>query len=167
MFFDKILFALLAAATATALPYNGGDKDVKAPLTDPRLCVDGAPTKNGDYTINYQNLNLPSADQANAYILDPTWVVQHEMGDSSCQHFSTGASMFPWAENKCQYTCNAMEGCVSFVGYQTQNATPDNGEIFCHFFKALIELNSITSPVPNSPYKITHAYNTLCDAKTI
>ncbi|RFU80670.1 hypothetical protein TARUN_1555 [Trichoderma arundinaceum] len=44
-----------------------------------------------------------------------------------------------------------------------EHSTPDNGEFSCYFFDALIQPEHIVPSSSNEPYKMTHAYNRLCD----
>ncbi|KAL7795100.1 hypothetical protein V8C37DRAFT_56669 [Trichoderma ceciliae] len=157
-----VQFLLAASLGATIMASPPLDQEVISNDQQGRkACVYGSPKKYEQWTIYYHEVK-PSPQFPNHFVLDPAWVARHQtVGDAD--HFILGTTWIPWAENRCQYTCNARKDCVSFVGYQAKHSTPNGGEFSCYFFDTLIQPENIMPRSRNEPYKITHAYNRLCD----
>ncbi|PTB35934.1 uncharacterized protein TrAFT101_009218 [Trichoderma asperellum] len=160
----RLVLILLAASLSGAIASNpwthdqeviaGGQQRMKA-------CVFGSPKTYDQWTIHYHEVK-PSSQFPGQLILDPAWVARHQtVGDTD--RFTLGTTWVPWAENRCQYSCNARKNCVSFAGYQAKDSTPNSGGFSCHFFDALIQPENIIPRPRDGPDQITHAYNRLCD----
>ncbi|KAL6821240.1 hypothetical protein V8C40DRAFT_249959 [Trichoderma camerunense] len=157
----QLLLAASIIAATTAAPLLNQEVITEA---QHRACVYGAPKKYDHWTIHYHEVKPPSQFPMR-FVLDPAWVARHQnVGDAD--HFSLGTTWVPWAENRCQYTCNARKKCVSWVGYQTKHSTPEDGEFSCYFFDALIQPENIVPRAPDEPFKLTHAFNRLCENDT-
>ncbi|KAL7922188.1 hypothetical protein ACQKWADRAFT_313391 [Trichoderma austrokoningii] len=163
----RLALALVATLFSVAVASNSLVHDQEA-ITDAqqhiKACVFGFPKKYDQWTIHYHEVKPPSRFPSQ-FILDPAWVTRHQtVGDTD--HFTLGTTWVPWAENRCQYTCNARTNCVSFAGYQTKHSTPNSGEFSCYFFDALIQPETIIPRLSDGSDTITHAYNRLCDNET-
>ncbi|KAL7812050.1 hypothetical protein V8C44DRAFT_357996 [Trichoderma aethiopicum] len=163
-----LLIRLLGASFLTAATI-ASPLSIQEAITDdqgqsPRACVNGAPKKYDQWTIQYHEVK-PPAQFPNRFVLDPAWVERHQnVGDAD--HFSLGSTWVPWAENRCQYTCNARKKCASWVGYQTQHSKSEEGGFSCFFFDALIQAENLVPRAPDDSFRITHAYNRLCANET-
>lgn len=134
----QLLLAASLIAATTAAPLLNQEIITE---TQHRACVYGAPKKYDHWTIYYHEVKPPSQFPMR-FVLDPAWVARHQnVGDADVsfsftgarihlqrlqsnklQHFSLGTTWVPWAENRCQYTCNARKKCVSWVGYQSNTS---------------------------------------------
>ncbi|KAJ4856486.1 hypothetical protein T069G_09854 [Trichoderma breve] len=137
-----LLTASLIAAT-TAAPLLNQEVITE---TQHRACVYGAPKKYDHWIIHYHEVKPPSQFPMR-FILDPAWVARHQnVGDAD--HFSLGTTWVPWAENR------------------SKHSTPEEGEFSCYFFDALIQPENIVPRAPDEPFKLTHAFNRLCENDT-
>ncbi|PHH60995.1 hypothetical protein CDD81_961 [Ophiocordyceps australis] len=173
------LILLIGAAVALARPSP-------AMATEDGKCVNGSPTETGGYTIKYQQVSPVRASDNGHFILDPEWQKAHATlgssmvsfwlsGFASCmfavracrgadeppKHFSYSGPAIPYGEFKCQYGCNGLQGCASYVGYENRDGNKDAG-FDCFFFDALIDQKMIVS-TQSKEKSMTHAYNKLCN----
>ncbi|PHH74808.1 hypothetical protein CDD82_4761 [Ophiocordyceps australis] len=149
------LILLVGAAIALALPCPALERN-------DGKCVNGSPTNTGGYTIQYQQVSPARANSNDHFILDPKWQEAHATLGSS-MHFSYSGSAIPYGEFKCQYGCNGLQGCASYVGYENRDADGKDGGFDCFFFDALIDQYVIVSTQSNKQ-SMTHAYNKLCNS---
>ncbi|OTA01034.1 hypothetical-protein [Trichoderma parareesei] len=164
MLLIHLLGAALLAAATTASPLPDQELIPDGQRQSTKACVYGTPKQYDQWTIHYHEVKPPT-QVPSRFVLDLAWVARHQnVGDAD--HFSLGSTWIPWAENRCQYTCNARKKCVSWVGYQTKHSTPEEGGFSCFFFDALIQPEDIVPRAPDELFKITHAYNRLCDDET-
>ncbi|UKZ69869.1 uncharacterized protein TrAtP1_010872 [Trichoderma atroviride] len=163
----RLLVILVAASfsvTVASNPWGHNQEVVTNDQQHIKACVFGSPKKYDQWTIHYHEVKPPSQFPSQ-FILNPAWVARHQtVGDTD--HFTLGTTWVPWAENRCQYSCNARKNCVSFAGYQDKHSTPNTGEFSCYFFDALIQPANIIPRPPDGPDEITHAYNRLCNDET-
>ncbi|KAH8888817.1 hypothetical protein GQ53DRAFT_826026 [Thozetella sp. PMI_491] len=88
-------------------------------------CINAAPYMEKPYPIHYANIR-PLSNWTN-YKIDELWYKAH---------YVSGPHMTPYADFKCQYTCNGEPACESFFGYY-EDVNTSNEHHQCVLFNAM------------------------------
>ncbi|PFH58840.1 hypothetical protein XA68_13146 [Ophiocordyceps unilateralis] len=123
-------------------------------------CVQGTPASNDQFDIQYERVRPGALREMNGSIIEPGFFNRYAAVGKSVL-LSVGNPFTTYAEFRCQFTCNAIPGCASFVGYE--KSMPGNFSNFqCQFFNSSIKPENIIPKPAGSNATLTNAYNKLC-----
>ncbi|KAG6356614.1 hypothetical protein INS49_014487 [Diaporthe citri] len=152
---------LLPAALVAAVMAAPGLIEQAHPVahrSTPTTCMTGAQASTSGYVLNYTAVE-DSAAGNRFYDIAPGFNTDHSVGSAMNLPVAHGDDANAYASFKCQFTCNATPGCVSFFGRFVQvNSTSERFE--CLGFDTLLDDSSFTASTGNMA---NGGFNKLCD----